>query len=368
MRLATAAIIVLLVPALPAQVDRQQILDYLERVRDDAGVPGLAAAVSLDGEIVFSGGSGRAELDNGTPYDGRTVNNIGSISKVVATVGLMKLVEEGKIDLDAALQTYLPYYPEKKWPVTLRHVLTHSSGTRHYDGVEFGKHRTGAMRRYDSFEEATKIWRDSPLLYKPGSAWSYSSHAFNLLHGFIEKASGESFEDYLRLNVFEPAGMLATQFDVPTRVIHGRGHGYERDDQGRIVHTIYEDPSFKYAGGGILASMEDLVRFADAINRGVLLKPEIVQTMLTPQLGAEVMTFADDPKPLAFRQAIGWRISELRGHAYSSHGGSVKGVKTFLGNFAEEGLIVALQGNERSFNPQKPALAIAQRFLPPVSR
>ncbi len=368
MRVAIVVFAGLVVFPLQAQVVDQQLLDYLERVRDDTGVPGLGAAVLIDGEIAFSDGVGYAELDNRTPQTGSSVNNIGSISKVVATVGLMKLVEQGKIDLDATIQTYLPYYPVKEWPVTLRHVLTHSSGTRHYDGVEFGKHRTGAMRRYGSFEEATKLWRDSPLLYKPGSAWSYSSHAFNLLHGFIEKASGERFEDYLRLNVFEPAGMLATQFDVPARVIQGRGHGYERDDQGRIVHTIYEDPSFKYAGGGILASMEDLVRFADAINRGVLLKPETVRTMLTPQLGPDVMTFGDDPKPLAFRQAIGWRVSELRGHSYSSHGGSVKGVKTFLANFTEAGLIVALQGNERSFNPGEPALAIARMLLPTNGR
>ena len=364
MRLITIVLTAVVVFPLQAQVDRQQLLEFLERVRDDTGVPGLGAAIAVDGEIVFSGGVGYAELDNRTAQTGRSVNNIGSISKVVATVGLMKLVEQGKIDLDATVQTYLPYYPVKEWSVVLRHVLTHSSGTRHYDGLEFGEHRAGAMRSYGSFEEATKLWRDSPLLYKPGTAWSYSSHAFNLLHGFIEKASGETFEDYLRANVFEPAGMLATQFDVPARVIQGRGHGYERDDQGRIVHTVYEDPSFKYAGGGVLSSMEDLVRFADAINRGVLLKKETVQIMLTPQLGPDVMTFAENPKPLAFQQAIGWRISELRVHTYSSHGGSVKGVKTFLANFADAGLIVAVQGNERSFSPQEPALAIARMLLP----
>ncbi len=351
--------------SLTAQIDSRQILDFLERTRDDKGLPGLAAAVSIDGKIVFSEGVGYAELDNRSPQTGRSVNNIGSVSKVVATVGLMKLVEQGKVDLDAEIQTYIPFYPTKKWPITLRHILTQTSGTRHYNGVEFGEHRSGALRHYDSFEEASKIWRDDPLLFEPGSAWSYSSHAFNLLQGVIESASGEDFESYLRQNVFEPAGMLATQFDVLSRVIGGRGHGYRRNDGGGFSHADREDPSFKFAGGGILSTVEDLVRFCDGLNRGMILKQTTIATMMKPQLDASIKTFGDNPRRLNFQQALGWRIATLRGHRYSTHGGSVKGVKTYLANFADAGLIIAVQGNEASFNPGPVALAIASMLLPP---
>ena len=351
-----------------APVDRQQLLDYMERVRDDNDLPGLSVAVAVDGEMVFSGGVGYAELDNRTPQTGRSVHNAGSISKILAVVALMQLLEQGKLDLDATIQTHLPYYPEKKWPVTVRHILTHTSGTRHYNNVEFGEHRLLAMRHYDDFEEATRLWRDDPLLFEPGTLWSYSSHATNLIHGIVEKLTGEDFETYMRRHVFEPAGMLASQFDVPSRVIRNRGHGYVRDDQGRFVHPIWENPSYKYAGGGILSTAEDLVRFAIAINSGTLLQPETVRKMHEPQLDPSVKRFVPDgePQPRDFKQALVWRILEDQaGRSFPSHTGTVKGMRSFLANYHERGIVVALQANAIPFDSPRYGMAIAQMFLPP---
>ena len=116
------------------------LLDYMEQIRNDNDLPGLSVAVAVDGEIVFSEGVGYAELDNRTPTTGRTVHNVGSVSKVLAVVGLMQLVEQGKVDLDATLQTYMPWYPEREFPITVRHILTHTSGIRHYDGVDARGH------------------------------------------------------------------------------------------------------------------------------------------------------------------------------------------------------------------------------------
>ena len=236
------------------------LLDYMEQIRNDNDLPGLSVAVAVDGEIVFSEGVGYAELQNHTPATGRTVHNVGSVSKVLAVVGLMQLVEQGKVDLDATLQTYMPWYPERAFPVTVRHILTHTSGIRHYDGVEFGPHDLLSFRHYDTFEEATELWRDDPLVYGTGSGWMYSSHAHNLQHGIVEAASGMDYEEYLKRYVWEPAGMFATQFDVPSRVVRNRGHGYVRGESGRFIHPPPEDPSYKYAGGGIISNVEDLVR------------------------------------------------------------------------------------------------------------
>ncbi len=362
-------ICLLALPALcfaESPVDPRRILDYLERVRVETDVPGLSAAVSLDGKIVFSGGVGFAELDNRTPQDGRTVHNVGSVSKVLSTVAVMQLVEQGKVDLDATIQTYLPYYPEKQKPITVRRILTHTSGTRHYRDGEFGDYRLASLRQYDSLEEASKIWRDDPLLFEPGAYWLYSSHAMNLLQGVIEKASGEPFEAYMRRHVFVPAAMLETQFDVPSRVILHRGHGYVEDERGHYQHAFDENTSYKFAAGGMLSSVEDLVRFGYAINSGVLMKRETVARMHTPQLDPSVKRFVPggEPQPLDFEQALGWRIvTDEQGRKFPAHGGSVKGAKTYLANYNEYGLVVAVQGNEDGFNPQGPALAIAQMFL-----
>ena len=349
--------------------ERQQLLDYMQRVRDDNDLPGLSVAVAVDGDIVFSGGVGYSELDNRTPATGRTVHNVGSISKVLAVVSLLLLVEQGALDLDETIQTYLPYYPQKQWPITVRHILTHTSGTRHYDGIEFGEHRWLAMRHYDDFEEATRLWRNDALLFEPGTLWSYSSHATNLIHGIVEKLSGEDFETYMRRNVFEPASMLASQFDVPSRVIHNRGHGYVRDDNGRFVHPIWENPSYKYAGGGILSTVEDLVRFAIAINKGVLLQPETVRAMHEPQIDSSVKRYVanGEPQPRHFTQALVWRIlKDQAGRTFPSHTGTVKGTRSFLANYHEQGVVVALQTNALPFDSPRYGIAIAQRFLPPA--
>ena len=186
---------------LHAQADAQQLRDYMEQVRNETGVPGMSVAIAVGNEIVFSEGVGYAELDNKVLATGRTVHNVGSVSKVLAVVPLMQLVERGEVDLDAAIQKYLPYYPAKQWPVTVRQVLTHTSGTRHYDGEEFGPFGLLEMRHYGNFEEATMLWRDDPLLFEPGTYWFYSSHAMNLMHGIVENVTGVRFEEYCRKHV-----------------------------------------------------------------------------------------------------------------------------------------------------------------------
>jgi len=367
--LATALVLTAgVAPVLAQAVSREQLLDYMEQIRDDNGLPGLTVAVAVDGEIVFSEGVGFAELDNRTPATGRTVHNVGSVSKVLAVVGLMQLVEQGKVDLDATIQTYMPWYPEKEHPISVREILTHTSGTRHYNGTEFGPDGLLALKHYDSFEEATRLWRDDPLLFEPGTAWYYSSHAQNLQQGVVEAASGMGFEEYLRRFVWEPAGMMATQFDVPSRIVQNRGHGYVRDRQGRLINAPWEDPSYKYAGGGILSNAEDLVRFALAINDGTLLEPETVAEMWRPQLDPSVMQFVPrgEPRPLGHEQALAWWIrTDQAGRRYASHTGTVKGTRSFVADWADYRVVVALQTNALPFDSAKYGEAIAQMFLPP---
>jgi CubicO group peptidase (beta-lactamase class C family) len=361
----------LVLPAVVAAQERsrQQLLDYMEQIRNDNDLPGISLAVAVDGEIVFSEGVGYAELDNRTPATGRTVHNVGSVSKVLSVVGLMQLVEQGEVDLDTTIQTYLPYYPEKASPITVRQILTHTSGTRHYNGVEFGPHGLLRLRHFDDFEEATRLWRDDPLVFEPGTAWMYSSHAHNLQHGIVEAASGMTFEEYLKRHVFEPAGMMATQFDVPARVVQNRGHGYGRDDQGRFIHPVPEDPSYKYAGGGIISSVEDLVRLAIALNDGRLLRPATMAEMYRPQIDAAVRQYVPggEPVPLGHEQALAWFIrTDPAGRRYPSHTGTVKGTRSFLGNYVDHGVVVALQVNALPFDSARYGEAIAQMFLPAV--
>jgi serine beta-lactamase-like protein LACTB, mitochondrial len=176
------------------------------------------------------------------------------------------------VRLDDEIQKYLPYFPKKQKPITIRHILTHTSGIRHYNGRDYENYGVKRMRPYEKFEDATAIFRDDSLMFEPGKYFAYSSYSSNLMQGIIEKVSGLNFEEYLRRNVWAPSGMLATWLDLPSRVIPHRGKGYVRDRNGVIVNPEYEDVSYKFAGGGMLSSAEDMVRLGLALNAGALLK------------------------------------------------------------------------------------------------
>jgi CubicO group peptidase (beta-lactamase class C family) len=353
-----------------AQADAKQITDYLQQVRHETGAPGISVAVALKGEMIVSCGVGYAELDNLTPATGKTVHNIASISKTHAAVAVMQLVEQGKVKLDDPIQKYVPYFPEKRWPITVRHILTHTSGIRHYRDGEFGPQQIKEKMHYDSLAAGIEIFKDDTLLFQPGKYWFYSSHASNLMQGIIETVTGMGFEAYLKKHVWEPAGMLSTAFDVPERIVHNRGRGYIRNERGLLINAPYADVSYKYAGGGMISTVEDLVRFGMALNDGTLLKPETMAMMYKVQVDP-VMRYnpRGEPRKMPHKQALSWFIrTDAQGRTFPSHTGTVKGCRSYLLNYPEHGLVVALIANIVPFDSPKYGDAIAQLFLPPVNR
>lgn len=362
-------------------VDREVVLAYLSQLQADTGAPGVSAAVAVKGEIVFSGGVGLSDVQAGSAQTGRSVHNIGSISKTQAVVAVMQLVERGKVSLDAELQTYVPWFPRKEYPITIRQVLTHTSGIGHYEDLSVDKSPPELrFKHYTVFEESTRPWRDQPLVFKPMQYWYYSSFATNLLQAVVETASGVSFEEYLRLNVWAPAGMLVTQFDVPSRIVPGRGRGYERNKKtGQLENDPDEDVSYKYAGGGVISTDEDLCRFGHALNSGRLLKPASLAEMYRLQLPAGI---TNPPKVVerfkqifptravpdsARNQALIWRVErDAQGRRMAQHGGSVKGTNSHLRNFVDDDIVVALHfnHNDGGKDVSEASEALAQLFLP----
>jgi len=323
---------------------------YIDSVRTAGKLPGISVAVGRGDSLIYSYGSGLAELDNRVPATGQTVHNIASVSKTMAAVALMQLIERGTLTLDDDVRRWVPYFPRKRWTVRLRHILTHTSGIRHYVDGGLGRQNWKERIHYSDFREAVALFGDSPLLFKPGTEWHYSSYAYNLLHGVIEKASGRGFEEYLRKTIWEPAGMAQTQFDVPQRIVQGRGRGYELIDDSVLVNADYVDPSYKYAGGGIISSAEDLVRFGLALNAGKLLRRETLDEMYRVQLDAKIRKH-ESGEALSHGQALCWWIRSDGEHAFPSHRGSVKGVRSYLIVDPQRDLVVALIANRLPFNP-----------------
>ncbi len=347
--------------------------DYLQRLQAQSGSPGVSAAVLVGDRIVFSAGVGSADLESGAPQTGTTVHNIGSISKTQAVVAVMQLVEQGKVQLDAEIQRYAPWFPRKPQPITVRQILTHTSGIRHYKEGEFGPAEVMSFRHYDSFEESTRFWREDPLLFAPGSHWAYSSYASDLMQAIVESASGQPFEEYMTEHVWRPAGMINTQFDVPSRIVPHRGRGYERNPKvGRLENAANEDVSYKYAGGGVISTDEDLCRFGRALNAGVLLKPASLAELYRLQLPKDLPRFEPDAPHLpsiSGMQALIFRVQkDSQGRVRASHSGAVKGTVSEFYNYYQNDVVVALHFNAGSGGVDigKAAETLAALYLPPV--
>ncbi|HKV08793.1 MAG TPA: serine hydrolase domain-containing protein [Thermoanaerobaculia bacterium] len=363
-----AALLLLLVPVAGLAAGpppEAQAMAYLQEVWRSIGTPGISVAVLQRGRLVFSEGVGFADLDNMVPANGSTVYNVGSVSKAITAVAIMQLVEQGKVGLDEPIQKYVPTFPEKGSPITIRHIMTHTSGIRHYRSTDFPDSKDNEnWKPYSSLEEAIKIFKDDPLLFKPGEYYFYSSYAANLLQGVVEKARGLAFEDYLRRYVWTPAGMLNTAFDIPERIVPHRAKGYYVVD-GKMLNYPYGDLTYKFAGGGMISTAEDLVRLGAALNRGALLKPETVTLMYAPI--APVLQYREKEPPQAteFSQALIWRIlKDQAGRTFVNHCGTVKGFNACLVNYPDQDLVVAILGNGYPTPARREAVAIAQFFLP----
>jgi CubicO group peptidase (beta-lactamase class C family) len=337
----------------------------LEALWQSNQVPGISAAVASRGRIVFSGGVGFADLDNLVPATAITVYNIGSVSKPNAAVAVMQLLEQGKIALDDHIQKYVPTFPDKGHPITIKHLMTHRSGIRHYRDTDFADTPGDEnMKPFASLQEAIKLFKDDPLLYRPGEFSSYSSYATNLLQGVIETASGVPFEEYMRANVWGPAGMLSTAFDVPERVVPHRARSY-RHANGRTTNNPYGDVTYKFAGGGMISTAEDLVRLCVALNQGRLLKPDTIVSMYDARL-EPVRAYSENGPPYRMdpRRGLIWVVETENGRTVVSHGGSVKGFYACLVNYPEENVAAAILYNAAGPATCDQAKTLAGFFLP----
>ncbi len=186
------------------------------------------------------------------------------------------------------------------------------------------------------------------------------------MQGIVEKVSGLGFEEYMKRNIWQPAGMLTSSLDVPSRIVPHRGKGYVRDAAGVLINTPYEDVSYKYAGGGIISSVEDMVKLAEALNRGMLLKPATLDKMYTPYFNKYEKAFRGAPNPTQVPQWQGllWFVGkDSRGRSWYGHSGTVKGTRCFIMNYPKEQVVVAIQANIGSIRIDEYAFELAQLVL-----
>ena len=244
-------------PALGGQVDRLAA-EEMASLHE----PSLAISIVNDGHLIFAKGYGESDVENNVPATADTVYRIASLSKSLTATAAMRLVEEGRLDLDTPVQKYCPAFPTKQWPITVRDVLTHQSGIRHYKNDD----ESINTRHYTSISEAlTQNFSKDPLLFEPGTKFSYTSYGYIVLGCVMEGASGMSYAGYMQQNIFAPAGMTSTRLDDVFKIIPHRARGYSIDKDGKLQNAILLDISKKPPGSGINASIRDLGRFMVAL-------------------------------------------------------------------------------------------------------
>ena len=323
---------------------------WLQDLMREQNIPGLSVAVMEKGEIIWSEGFGYADLEQRVPLTPLTKMRIGSVAKPITAAGMAILMEEGKLDIDAPIQQYVPSFPEKSHPITTRQLAGHLAGIRHYRGEEML-----SSRYYPTVLDGLDIFKDDPLQSPPGERYSYSSYGWNLVSAVLEGASDEPFLSFMRRRVFDPIGMRHTHAEHMDSLIAFRTRYYDTDDSARIVNAPYVDNSYKWAGGGLIATAEDVVRFGHA-----MLHPTLFSETTRDELWTSLKT--NDGNETGY--GLGWRVGEDdEGRRIVGHtGGSVGGTTLFL-IYPEEEFIVCIVSNLSQTSFRRADRVVARYFL-----
>jgi CubicO group peptidase (beta-lactamase class C family) len=344
---------------LAAQAPARLSAEKIRKIEDLIGaemakhrIPGLSVALVADHALVFSKGFGHADLENRVPARAETSYRLASISKSITAVAALQLVEKGKLDLDAPVQRYVPAFPEKSRPITTRQLLGHLSGIRHYRSEE----EKASTRHYDALLPTLDLFKDDPLVHDPGAKFTYSTYGYNLLGCVIEGASGMKYVDYVRAHVFRPAGMETIRPDDVFALIPHRAQGYRKGPDGELRNSPLMDGSNKIPGGGLCASVEDLARFAIAVQKDQLVGPDTRRLMFTRQK-------TTDGTETAY--GLGFNLSAWNGKQEAGHGGAQARVSNLLYMIPEERLAVVLLTNLEGTRLLELARQVAAVMLEP---
>jgi serine beta-lactamase-like protein LACTB, mitochondrial len=322
-RLLTIAVFAVGLPAV-SQTESQQATAIDRLVTSYVSnhhVPGLSVAVIDRGRVILTQGYGLADVENNVPATADTVYRIASISKSITATGALKLVETGKLDLDAPVQKYCSDFPNMPWPITTREVLSHQSGIRDYRNEE----ESINTRHYTSIKEALPQFANDPLEFEPGTRMQYTSYGYILLGCVMEGASGTSYDRYMRQAIFEPAQMLAARLDDVFAIIPHRARGYRLSAGGELQNAVFVDVSNKPPGSGINSSAGDTGNFVAALYTAKLVSKAMLEQMLTPAT-------TRDGKATIYGLGVflGGPIGKYRELQEAGHGGDQQGVSSVL--------------------------------------
>ena len=343
-----------LAAAQPATAPASQIDAVVLKAMQVRQFPGASIAVIKDGSVVVAKGYGLSDVEKSTKATEQTVYQLASVTKQFTAAGVLLLVEDGKVSLDAKVTDVLPGLPAAWSAVTVRHLLTHTSGIKSYTDV-FGPTKVADSQVFTS-DQILALVKDAPLQFAPGERFAYCNTGYYLLGMVIEKVSGKSYATFLADRIFKPLGMAATALDDYADVRPVRAKGYATTN-GVTKPAEHTHPTQPFAAGALVSTVIDLTKWDAALAAGKLLKPASYQAMWTAMR-------LNDGKPSTY--AMGWQVEPYRGHARQAHGGGISGFSTFIARFPDDKVTIIALVNQGGGAAGALVNSIADVYVPGV--
>ena len=318
-------------PALSQDVDR---MDQVIRASADQDAFSGSVLVARNGEVLLDRGYGLANREWGVANAGDTRFRLASVSKQFTAAAVMILKERGLVDLDAPVKTWLPDAPAAWDGVTARRLLNHTAGLPDFtrlDGYEALKTQATTV------EALIARFRDRPLDFQPGEKFAYSNSGYILLTAVIEKASGQTYADFVRENLFQPLGMSDSGYDDHAFVLARRASGYTPTDDG-VANADYVDMSVPQGAGGLYSTTRDLLKWELGLFGGRVLQSSSLTELITPGRGD---------------YALGLEVKTDGADTIVSHSGGIEGFNTYLAHDLSKGMTVVVLGNLNGAAPEK---------------
>lgn len=330
-----------------ADLPKDFVNEYLKKKQ----IPGCAVLVRLEGKVVLSAGYGLANIEHGVGVTPQTVFQSGSMGKQFTAMAVMMLAEEGKLSLDDRVSKHLSV-PSKWSGITVRHLLTHTSGLGDYP-EDF------SLQKNYTEKELLKMIAAEPLGFAPGEKWNYSNLGYVTLGILIHKVSGAFYGELLQKRIFGPLGMMNTRIINEADVIPNRAAGYVLKE-GVLKNQEWVAPTVNTtADGSLYFTVEDLAKWDEALDAKKLLSAAGYEQMWTP-----VKLNNGRTAPYGF----GWGIRKTdSGHPVVEHGGAWQGFASYIARYPEDRLTVAILCNRAGADGGYIAKRVAEFYLPEVA-
>lgn len=324
-------------------------LDQLMSSKYPSAEPGAAVLVAKDGKVLLRRGYGKANLNPDKPVEADHIFRIGSITKQFTSTAILKLVEQGKIDLNTDIKKYLTNFSTPGKTVTVEQLLTHTSGIKSYTGVPdlMTKEKKG---QYISVDDVLKFIQSLPSDFNPNDQYLYNNSGYFLLGAIIEKVSGMTYEEYVSTNLLKPAGMKSTFVRDP-KLPYEVTTGYLKSNATDYVVSDYVHPSIPYSAGAIFSTVDDLWKWNQAIFSYKLVKKEILEKAWSPLK-------LNNGKLISY--GYGWSLGRVEEHKVIGHGGAIDGFLSSEIYVPDQKIYVCILSNNMTVSPDEYAYRLAE--------